>query len=84
MGRMLMDALTLLKDDHDKVKGILSKLEDTTEWAEVTRTEGLAKLKQELTVHEAIEEEILYPALIEFAKPRTSPLRPSKSITSST
>ena len=63
-----MDALTLLKDDHDKVKGMLSKLEDTTERAEVTRTEGLAKLKQELTVHEAIEEEILYPALIEFAK----------------
>lgn len=63
-----MDALTLLKDDHDKVKGLLSKLDDTTERAEVTRTEGLAKLKQELTVHEAIEEEILYPALIEFAK----------------
>ena len=63
-----MDALTLLKDDHDKVKGMLSKLEDTTERAEVTRTEGLAKLKQELTIHEAMEEEILYPALIEFAK----------------
>ena len=63
-----MDALTLLKDDHDKVKSMLSKLDDTTERAEVTRTEGLAKLKQELTVHEAIEEEILYPALIEFAK----------------
>jgi len=63
-----MDALTLLKQDHDKVKGMLDKLDDTTERAEVTRTEGLAKLKQELTVHEAIEEEILYPALIEFAK----------------
>ena len=63
-----MDALTLLKHDHDKVKGMLDKLDDTTERAEVTRTEGLAKLKQELTVHEAIEEEILYPALIEFAK----------------
>jgi iron-sulfur cluster repair protein YtfE (RIC family) len=67
-GRTLMDALTLLKQDHDKVKGMLDKLDDTTERAEVTRTEGLAKLKQELTVHEAIEEEILYPALIEFAK----------------
>ena len=47
---------------------MLNKLDDTTERAEVTRTEGLEKLKQELTVHEAIEEEILYPALIEFAK----------------
>jgi hypothetical protein len=63
-----MDALTLLKQDHDTVKGMLLKLDETTERAEVTRTEGLEKLKQELTVHEAIEEEILYPALIEFAK----------------
>ena len=63
-----MDALKLLKDDHDKVKGMLEKLEKTTERAEVTRTEGLQSLKRELTVHEAIEEEILYPALKEFAK----------------
>ena len=63
-----MDALTLLRKDHDKVKDMLNQLDDTTERAEVTRTEGLEKLKQELTVHEAIEEEILYPALIEFAK----------------
>ena len=65
-----MDALTLLKADHDKVKGMLAKLDETTERAEVTRTEGLQALKQELTVHETIEEEILYPALTEFAKTR--------------
>ena len=65
-----MDALTLLKDDHDKVKGMLDKLEKTTERAEVTRTEALQALKQELTIHETIEEEILYPALKEFAKTR--------------
>ena len=65
-----MDALTLLKDDHDKVKGMLAKLDKTTERAEVTRTEGLQALKQELTIHETIEEEILYPALKEFAKTR--------------
>jgi hemerythrin superfamily protein len=63
-----VDALKLLKDDHDTVKGMLEKLDKTTERAEVTRTEGLQALKQELTVHEAIEEEILYPALKEFAK----------------
>jgi iron-sulfur cluster repair protein YtfE (RIC family) len=63
-----MDALTLLKDDHVKVKGMLEKLDKTTERAEVTRTDGLQALKQELTIHEAIEEEILYPALKEFAK----------------
>jgi hypothetical protein len=63
-----MDALKLLKDDHDKVKGMLEKLDKTTEAAEVTRTNGLVQLKKELTVHETIEEEILYPALTEFAK----------------
>jgi iron-sulfur cluster repair protein YtfE (RIC family) len=63
-----MDPIKLLKADHDEVKSLLSKLEDTTERAEVTRTEGLADLKEKLDVHETIEEEILYPALKEFAK----------------
>jgi hemerythrin-like domain-containing protein len=66
--RIQMDALKLLKEDHDKVKGMLEKLDSTTTAAEVTRTNGLVQLKKELTVHETIEEEILYPALKEFAK----------------
>jgi hemerythrin superfamily protein len=63
-----MDALRLLKDDHDKVKKLLTDLDATTERAEKTRTEGFDRLKAELTVHESIEEEILYPALKEHAK----------------
>jgi hypothetical protein len=63
-----VDALKLLKDDHDKVKKMLNELDGTTERAEKTRTEGLEKLKSELEVHETIEEEILYPALKEYAK----------------
>jgi hemerythrin-like domain-containing protein len=63
-----MDALKLLKQDHDEVKSMLSDLEGTTERAEKTRTEGLAKLKGELEIHEAIEEEIFYPALKEHPK----------------
>lgn len=63
-----MDPIKLLKADHDEVKALLGKLDETTERAEVTRTEGLATLKQKLDVHETIEEEILYPALKEFAK----------------
>lgn len=63
-----MDALSLLKDDHDRVKKMLEELDATTERATKTRTEMLAKLKQELTIHEAIEEEILYPALKEHAE----------------
>ena len=77
-----MDALTLLKEDHDKVKGRSEKLDDTTERAEVTRTEGLAKLKQELTVHEAIEEESSTQRSSSSRRPRTSPWKPSRSITS--
>ena len=63
-----MNALTLLKRDHTEVKKMLSDLEDTTERAEKTRTEGLATLKHELGIHEAIEEEIFYPALKKHPK----------------
>jgi iron-sulfur cluster repair protein YtfE (RIC family) len=63
-----MDPLKLLKKDHDDVKRLLQELDDTTERAEVTRTEGFQELKTKLDVHETIEEEILYPALKEHAK----------------
>ena len=63
-----MDALSLLKDDHREVKRLLAELEETTERAEKTRTDGLAKLKQELTIHEVIEEEIFYPTLKQHPK----------------
>ena len=63
-----MDALTLLKTDHDKVKRLLDELESTTERGVKTRTELFATIKGELTVHESIEEEIFYPALMEKAK----------------
>ena len=58
-----MNALTLLQDDHGKVKKMLADGEETTERAEVGRTELFAKLKEEMLIHERIEEEIFYPAL---------------------
>ena len=58
-----MDALKLLKADHDKVKKLLADGESTTERGEKTRTELFATIKGELMVHERIEEEIFYPAL---------------------
>jgi hemerythrin-like domain-containing protein len=60
-----MDAITLLKEDHRKVKKMLGDLEDTTERAVKTREELYGKLKFELTVHEQIEEALLYPTLKE-------------------
>ena len=58
-----MNAISLLKADHDKVKKMLDEGEATTERGVKTRTELLADLKAELTIHERIEEEIFYPAL---------------------
>jgi hypothetical protein len=58
-----MDAITLLKDDHDRVKKMLADGEETTERAVKTRAEVFAKLKEEMLIHERIEEEIFYPAL---------------------
>ena len=63
-----MDPIKLLKADHDEVKHLLGELDKTTQRAEVTRTDGLEQLRVKLDVHESIEEEILYPALKEFAK----------------
>jgi hemerythrin-like domain-containing protein len=63
-----MDAIKLLKDDHDKAKKMLTQLEETTERAVKTRQEVFTKLKSELEVHEAIEEEIFYPALKQHAE----------------
>ena len=58
-----MDAIAMLKTDHDKVKELLTELESTTERGVKRRTELFATIKEELTVHEVIEEEIFYPAL---------------------
>ena len=63
-----MDALRLLKEDHDRVKKLLAEIESTTERAVKKREELFARIKDELTVHEAIEEEIFYPALKEHPK----------------
>jgi hemerythrin-like domain-containing protein len=65
-----MNALTLLKTDHDKVKKLLAELETTTERGVKTRSELFATIKGEMMVHEAIEEEIFYPALMEKARTR--------------
>jgi hemerythrin superfamily protein len=62
-----MDALTLLKQDHQKVKKLMGELEKTTERGVKTREELFTKLVNELTVHEKIEEQIFYPRVKEQA-----------------
>ena len=58
-----MDALKLLREDHDRIKPLLAQIKETTERAEKTRGELFSRIKEELTVHEIIEEEIFYPEL---------------------
>ncbi len=65
-----MDAITLLKADHDKVKTMLADGEATTERAEKTRSELFEKLKAEMLLHERIEEEIFNPAQKSHPKAR--------------
>ena len=57
-----MDAITLLTEDHRKVRKLLDELNHTTDRAEKTRTELLAQIAKELKAHTTIEEEIFYPA----------------------
>jgi hemerythrin superfamily protein len=63
-----VDALTLLKKDHDQVKKLLKDLDDTTDRAIKTRQDLFERLKFSLTVHEQMEEAVLYPALKEHAE----------------
>ncbi|WP_416139573.1 hemerythrin domain-containing protein [Halomonas sp. HK25] len=63
-----MNALELLKQDHDNVRDLLTQLVNTTEQAAKKRPELLAKIEKELHVHTQIEEEIFYPAFLKAAK----------------
>lgn len=65
-----MNALTLLTNDHKKMRTLLDQVESTTERGVKTRTELFAEIKGELMVHEAIEEEIFYPELKAHPKAR--------------
>ena len=58
-----MDVFELLTSDHEKVAGLLEKIDATTERALKTREELFTQLKTELDIHAEIEEKIFYPVL---------------------
>ncbi len=62
-----MDALTLLEQDHQKVKKLMGEIEKTTERAVKTREQLFNQLVEDLTIHEQIEERIFYPEVKERA-----------------
>lgn len=60
-----MKATTLLRNDHTRVKGLFREYNQAGERAWKTKSRLFEKIKQELEVHSAIEEEIFYPAVRE-------------------
>ena len=58
-----MDALTLLKNDHKTVKGLFNKFDKLGDRATKSKREIVDKIIEELSIHAAIEEQILYPAV---------------------
>ena len=65
-----LDAITLLETDHRRLEALLKRGEDTTTRAVRTRKTLLETIKRELTIHETIEERVLYPALQEYSEAR--------------
>lgn len=57
------DPIVLLETDHRRFEKLLEEGEKSTARATKGRAELLETLTAELTVHEAIEEQLLYPAL---------------------
>jgi hypothetical protein len=58
-----IDAITLLENDHRRLEDLLAQGEETGAGAGKTRKALLDTVAAALTVHETIEERLLYPAL---------------------
>jgi hemerythrin superfamily protein len=57
-----MDAVTLLKNDHKTTEGLFKKFEKAGPTAHKTKQDLVEKIVEELSIHAAIEEQVLYPA----------------------
>ena len=62
-----MNAITLLKKDHETVLGLFKELRATPKQSADQRTQLLERIAREIQVHSAIEEEIFYPAFKQVA-----------------
>ena len=62
------DAIELLETDHRRLEELLKDGEETTARAVKRRTQLLKTITVELTAHELIEEQLLYPALKSHAE----------------
>lgn len=64
-----MKATTLLKKQHQEVKGLFRKVDKTEDPS--VREDLMAQIIEKLTVHSTIEEEIFYPAVRGLGSQRT-------------
>lgn len=57
----VMDAITLLKDDHRTVEKLFKRFEKAGDRAHAEQREVVGRIIHELSVHAAIEEQLFYP-----------------------
>ncbi len=65
---MARDILKTLKAEHDEIRDLFEQLNGTTDRAEKTRAQLLAKIDQGLLPHAKWEEAVFYPAFRERAE----------------
>ena len=58
----VMDAITLLKEDHKTVEGLFTKFEQAGDRAVKAKRQLVDQMIKELTTHAYIEETLFYPA----------------------
>lgn len=63
-----MDVIKYLETDHEKVLSLLTKLYKTSTSSLTRREELFSTTKEELYLHEQVEQQILYPALKKKSK----------------
>jgi hemerythrin-like domain-containing protein len=63
-----MDALSLLKKDHQEVKALFKEASELGDRAASSRAKLFAKIDEALTLHAKIEETLLYPELKKRAR----------------
>lgn len=63
-----LDAIALLKQDHENVRGLFKKLESSAQRGGPKTQQLVTQIAGELKVHTTIEEEIFYPAFRDAAR----------------
>ena len=67
---MAEELFELLQEDHDRIKGLLDDLSDTSGRGKKSREQSFRRLRDQLIPHMRAEEQVLYPALERNAESR--------------